>query len=162
MWCKVNGFGWPGMASTYSTDSFARSAYHVLVEEKRYSAKDIARTLGMKYATFHARLIGRVPFRPEEIVALLHVVPDIRLADALLAASPFLAVPKTPPAADGEGETIRIAIEAVNEAARALAEIERAEHDGGVNGAQHRGTIDTHLLGAERALAQVRTRLHKG
>lgn len=145
-----------------NTDNFARAAYNVLVEEKRYAAKEIARALGMKYATFHARLIGRVPFRPEEIVALLREAPDIRLVDALLSASPFVAVPKVAASPDAPNDgVVTMAIEAVNQAAQALAEIEAAQRDSRLADPQRKGTVNNHILSAERALAQVRTRLEK-
>lgn len=149
-------------AWSHATDGFARAAYRVLVEEKRYSAKDVARALGMKYATFHARLIGRVPFRPDEIVALLREAPDIRLVDALLSSSPFVAIPKVDSPSDAPADGVmRIAIEAIAEATTALAEIERAQEDARSPEGPRKAAIDGHIRAAERALAQVRVRLDK-
>jgi hypothetical protein len=159
-WLPQNGYRRMSQAWSHTTDGFARAAYRVLVEEKRYSAKEVARALGMKYATFHARLIGRVPFRPEEIAALLREAPDIRLVDALLSSSPFVAIPKlespTETPADG---VMRIAIEAISEATTALAEIERAQEGARLGDAQRKAEIDSHIRAAERALALVRLRL---
>ena len=73
----------------------------ILMVEKRYSVTEIAARLGMNYATLYARVSGRGFFSPEELRRLLHFVPDIRLADWLLADSAFIPatrIEKTDPA----------------------------------------------------------------
>lgn len=142
------------------TDAFARMAYRVLVEEKKFSAKDVATALGMKYATFHARLIGRVPFRPDEIVALLRAVPDVRLVDALLGTTPFVAVPKVE--ADVKrtrNPMLRNAIDAVTETTKVLDTVERVQGVDRIADPGLRATLDDHVRAAERALAGLRVRL---
>ena len=45
-------------------EGFASVTHRLLVVEKMKPVADVARALGMKYATLHARIIGRIPFRP--------------------------------------------------------------------------------------------------
>ncbi|MBM3486921.1 MAG: hypothetical protein FJX67_09855 [Alphaproteobacteria bacterium] len=142
------------------TDAFARMAYRVLVEERKYSAKDVATALGMKYATFHARLIGRVPFRPDEIIALLCAVPDVRIVDALLGTTRFVAVPKVE--ADNKrvrNPILRNVIDAVSETTKVLDMVGRVQGADRIDDPDLRATLEDHVRAAERALAGLRARL---
>lgn len=92
--------------SKIEQDKFAKAAYRVLIIEKARHTRDVANALGLKYATFHARLVGRIPFRPGEISSLLKHVPDIRLADALLTGTDFRPVRRLPQSIESTPRTV--------------------------------------------------------
>jgi hypothetical protein len=97
---------------------FAAIVHQILVRERRRSMRDVAAALGLSYAALHARVSGRVPFSPTDINLLLHEVPDVRLVDALLRHTRFVAFEKPHPARSGGGGT---AIEAASAALRHIA-----------------------------------------
>lgn len=111
-------------------DRFSKVAYRLLIVEKVLSARAVAAALGMKYATFHARLAGRIPFRPEEISALLRAVPDMRLADALLSGTAFRAVRRNAkPLPDREAQFLRKPAEKAGRVAEAFRDLQVALAD---------------------------------
>ena len=83
--------------ATGGGDQFSRLVRHILVKEKRDSISSLASAMGMSYANFHARVIGRVRFRPDEINQLIHVLPDPRLSEFLLRGTAFMAVARPRP-----------------------------------------------------------------
>lgn len=144
------------------TADFAALVHHLLVAEKRRPVKDVATALGMKYATFYARMIGRVPFDPDEINALLREVPDHRLVDCLLADTAYIAVPRPPeaPKADARENTgiVQHALQSAAESFGILREMTLVLDDG-VLAAEARERITAHIHEAERGLAALRWRL---
>ena len=74
-------------------DGFSKLVYQILVIEKRRAIRDVAAAVGMEYASFHARVIGRTHFKAEEVSRLIAEVPDPRLCDYLLRNTGFIAVP---------------------------------------------------------------------
>lgn len=116
----------------------------------------------MKYATFYARMIGRVPFDPDEINALLREVPDHRLVDCLLADTLYIAVqrPSSAPRPDA-GDNTGIVTHAVQSAAESfgiLREMTLVLDNGGLSD-DARERIAAHIQEAERGLAALRWRL---
>ncbi len=97
---------------------FAAIVHQILIRERRRPMRDVAAALGLSYAALHARVSGRVPFSPMDINLLLHEVPDVRLVDALLRHTRFVAFEKPHPARSGGGAT---AIEAATAALRNIA-----------------------------------------
>jgi hypothetical protein len=97
---------------------FAAIAHQILIRERRRPMRDVAAALGLSYAALHARVSGRVPFSPMDINLLLHEMPDVRLVDALLRHTRFVAFEKPHPARSGGGAT---AIEAATAALRNIA-----------------------------------------
>lgn len=51
--------------------------------------------MDMEYSTLYSRVVGRAPFRSEEINDLLIAAPDTRLVDALLQQTRFIGVERT-------------------------------------------------------------------
>ena len=135
---------------------FAPLLHQILVRERLYSMREVADALGMSYAAFHARVIGRVPFSPGEINALLREVSDIRLVDALLRHTRFSALERPQPGGSGVG------VNAQGAALHALQEIVGALKDMAPDGgppeldAATLARIDAHLHVAQRALATLR------
>ena len=81
---------------------FAQLVYQLLVVEKVRDLDEVARDMGLKYATLHARLNRRVHFRPAEIRALLGAAPDARLALYFLENTCFVPAQRAPPDADAQ------------------------------------------------------------
>lgn len=135
---------------------FAPLLHQVLVRERQRPMREVADALGMSYAAFHARVIGRVPFSPGEINALLREVPDIRLVDALLRHTRFSVVERPQPGGTIAGES------ANRTALRAVQEIVDALKDMGTDGVPQEigpesvARIDAHLNEAQRLLATLR------
>jgi len=143
------------------TADFAALVHHLLVAEKRRPVKEVAKALGMKYATFYARMIGRVPFDPDEINGLLREVPDHRLVDCLLADTQYIAVPRPPmrkPDARGNTGIVEHALQSAAEPFGILREMILVLDDGGL-GPDARERITSHIHEAERGLAALRWRL---
>jgi len=144
------------------TADFAALVHHLLVAEKRRPVKEVAKALGMKYATFYARMIGRVPFDPDEINALLREVPDHRLVDCLLAETQYIAVPRPPAGRKPDArENTGIVVHALQSAAESfgiLREMTLVLDDGGLD-PEARDRITAHIHEAERGLAALRWRL---
>jgi hypothetical protein len=140
-------------------DAFAKMARQILVIEKQRSVRDVALALGMQYATFYARLNGRVPFRPEEITRLLREVPDPRLADCLLANTEFLAVRQLP----GRGvedarHAVAVAIRSAEETLQAVRILNEAIAHSHPDPAI-RGKVEEHVVEARRGLAALQLAL---
>ena len=143
------------------TSSFAAMVHRILVVEKRRPAKEVAAALGMKYATFYARMIGRVPFDPDEINALIREIPDSRLVDRLLSETPFVGVPRQAEPMETQKDNaslVQLAVHSVEESVGALREMTIALDDGGI-GPTVRVRIESHIIEAERDLAALRLRL---
>ena len=133
--------------------SFAAIVHRVLIRERRRPMRDVAAALGLSYAAFHARVSGRVPFSPLDINLLLHEVPDLRLVDALLRHTRFVAFEKPHPARAAGGATaLQAALAALRgladliEDIAAIAEGRRPVHDGGID-------PEARLEEAQRAIA---------
>jgi hypothetical protein len=99
---------------------FAAIAHRLLVRERRRPMRDVAAALGLSYAALHARVSGRVPFSPLDINLLLHEIPDLRLVDALLRHTRFVAFEKPHPARGVAGSS---ALQAATGALRGLADL---------------------------------------
>ena len=140
-------------------EGFAGVTHRLLVVEKMKPVADAARALGMKYATLHARIIGRIPFRPAEVNALIRELYDLRLADCLLANTSFMAVPRPKVLnARRNAGLMRDAIDAVAQSVGVLREVERDMNDGRIDRAA-RARIEAQVLAAERAFAILRSQL---
>ena len=138
---------------------FASLVYTILVLDKRWSMKDVAAKLDMKYPTFYARVHERVEFSLAEAVALLKVMPDQRLASYLLDGSSFIAVKQDDYTNLNEEENLhRGATRTVLEASDILREVEKAIEDEKVDH-QDRRRIQVEIEEAERALASLREKL---
>lgn len=140
-------------------DLFAKTAYRILVVEKAKPVRDVARALGMTYATLHARLLGRVPFRPDEINRLLQEVPDVRLADRLLSDTEFMAMPRPPfTPSTPQDVTSDLALKAASSVADALRDVDSAVDDRLSDPALSE-RIEARIVDAERALERLRFRI---
>ncbi len=138
---------------------FAPLLHQILVRERRHSMREVADALGMSYAAFHARVIGRVPFSPGEINTLLREVCDIRLVDALLRHTRFSALERPQPGGSSGGMNAQgTALLALQEIVGALKDM---APDGGPSAldAATVERIDAHLNEAQRALATLRLAL---
>lgn len=143
---------------TSATERFCDVVHRVAVVERRRPLKVLAHELGLKYATLYARVIGRVPFSPEEVNSLLRELPDRRLADCLLQGTPFIAVesPSADPA--GAGGELKRSVARMRAAADALAKVETRVEGGVDEDALVRGLL-TDVNQAEAALAALREAL---
>lgn len=142
-------------------DGFARLVHQILVVEKRRPVRDVAAALGMDYANFQARLMGRVRFRPIEIVCLLHELPDQRLCDYLLQGSPYVAVPRPDPSAAApahDASALQSAGAMSLQCAISVAKISDAVSNGGLQPSEI-DELRSHLMEAERALLALRAKL---
>ncbi len=140
-------------------DAFAKVARQILVVEKLRSVRDVAAALGMQYATFYARLNGRVPFRPDEITQLLREVPDPRLADCVLAHTEFLAVRRPQVRSfDDVRNAVGMAIRSAEETLEALRVINEAAVNSHLDPAI-RGKVEGHVTEAQRGLAALQMAL---
>lgn len=136
---------------------FARLIHQLLVIEKQRPVARIAQALGMSYPTFYARVCGRVPFRPEEITALLREIPDARLVDLLLSGTHFIGVRRPERRRNLRPNRIwNDAVHTICEAAELLRELESALDDKMIDAVQ-RCRIEAHINEAERALEAIRT-----
>ena len=140
-------------------DGFAELAHRVLVHERGWSLQEVAEKMGMKYHTLYARLRGRVSFTPEEVRALLRIVPDARLANYLLEGTPFIAVDRfVGQGGPSDADVHRGATRSVLEASDVLRAVEIGLLDKKIDH-QDRQKISAEISEAERALASLRTRL---
>lgn len=135
---------------------FVPLLHQILVRERQRPMREVADALGMSYAAFHARVIGRTPFSPGEINALLREVSDIRLVDALLRHTRFSAMERPQPggaiAGDSPQKTALHALEEIVDALKDMgADVSPRAYDAGT--VAH---IDAHLNEAQRALATLR------
>ena len=138
---------------------FASAVRQILVIEKQRPLRDVAQALGMEYATFHSRVNGRAPFRPEEITKLIVEVPDPRLVDALLADTRFIGVERLEQPGWGDGaEAVGAALQSATEMLAALAHIHAAAANGRIDTAARRH-LEAHVHEAERSLARLRLAL---
>lgn len=138
--------------------TFAELAHRILVHERGWSLQEVAEKMGMKYHTLYARLRGRVSFTPEEVRALLMIVPDARLANFLLDSTPFIAVDRA--LVDGKSDTDvhRGATKSVLEVSDVLRAVEQGLVDQKIDHID-RARIVQEINEAERALAALRARL---
>ncbi len=135
---------------------FVPLLHQILVRERRNSMREVADALGMSYAAFHARVIGRVPFSPGEINALLREISDIRLVDALLRHTRFSALERPQPGGSSVGVNAQgAALHALQEIVGALKDMapDRGPPELDAETVEH---IDAHLNEAQRALATLR------
>jgi hypothetical protein len=138
---------------------FVALLHHILVRERRRSMREVADVLGMSYAALHARVIGRVPFSPGEINALLREVADIRLVDALLRHTRFSALERPQPGGSSAGAGAQgAALHAMKEIVDALRDMIPEGSSAGLD-TETIERIDTHLNEAQRALATLRLAL---
>ena len=131
----------------------------MLIAEKKWPLKDVAKRMGMQYATLHARLHQRVVFSPEEVRDLIGAAPDIRLIEFFLDDTPFIAVDRTALPEGSEIETLHLgATRTVLEAADVLRAVETALDDARIDH-RERAKIGKEIAEAEHALAALRSRL---
>ena len=150
----------PGAAAAEAC-GFRGLLHRLLTREQVAGVADVARGLGLSYASFYARLRGRASFRPEELRRVLALVPDRRLADHLLADSPFIAVPRTDvPATAAPGEPMSDALSALEQVTTLMRELDAAERAGRL-GRARRERIERSVHEAERSLATLRRRLSR-
>lgn len=138
--------------------TFAELAHRILVHERGWSLQEVAEKMGMKYHTLYARLRGRVSFTPEEVRALLTIVPDARLANFLLESTPFIAVDRALVDSKSDTDVHRGATKSVLEASDVLRAVEQGLIDQKIDHVD-RARIVQEINEAERALAALRARL---
>ncbi len=81
-------------ASHAAHDGFAALVNRLLLTDDRIRPRDLADALGLSYHTLHARLSGRSSFTAVELKRLFQYYPDPRIADYLLAGTPYIAIPR--------------------------------------------------------------------
>ena len=136
--------------------TFAEATRQILVVEKKYPMALTAQAMGMEYATLYSRVTGRTPFRPEEINSLLIEAPDVRLIDALLQDTVYVAVER--PTANGWGDAREImsaSLQSVQEVLKAVMVMNSAA-DKARWSEGDRSRIEAHIQEAESSLARVR------
>jgi hypothetical protein len=141
--------------SRTAPDAFSRLVRQILLVEKQRPMGDVAAEIGMNYASFYARVIGRVSFHPEEIAALLRAVPDRRLIDWMLCRTGYIAVERPSAEACG-GDALATALKLTDHSLAALRALCHAEADS--DGAQA-DILRQHLYEAERAIGALWLRL---
>jgi len=116
---------------------------------------DVADAVGMEYANFHARVIGRTRFKAAEMSALIREIPDCRLCDLLLRDTPFIAVPR--PEGHNGSRTIglREAARLTAESAAAVQHLSTAAVRGYLEPKEYE-QLAAHITEAERAVAAIR------
>ena len=140
-------------------DGFAARAYQLLITEKLKPAKSVAAALGIKYPALHARLIGRTPFRPDEITALIAETRDVRLVDRLLDGTPFMAVNRPEAPSNGtRHHLLHDAVAAVSASVSLLRETEEALKSGPID-RDERARIEAQINDAARTLETLRRHL---
>ncbi|HTP77041.1 MAG TPA: phage regulatory CII family protein [Rhizomicrobium sp.] len=138
---------------------FWEIARQLLVVEKVRPLGDVAQSVGMEYATLYSRVNGRTPFRLDEARALLVEVPDVRLADALLQGTSFMAVERLDELGWGKPtDAIESALQSAREMLEILTDINTATASRRLDKAS-RTHIEQHLHEAERALARLKLAL---
>lgn len=146
-------------AQSNQPDALADLVHQMLVVEQKASMQEVARKLGMRYPTFYARVRGRVPFSAADINAILRIVPDVRLADALLVGTGVMAVPRPDIAAPSpDGGAINDCAGVLREITEALAEIDDKSLDEMGDPAAI-AQIEQHVDEAERCLVTLKQRL---
>ena len=140
-------------------DGFSRLVHKLLVKEKVARLPEVARTLGLSYANFYARVAGRVAFKPDEINRLIQVVRDPRLCEYLLRGSEFVAVRR--PAAGEVARHADVLHAATALAQEALTIIVQASDamTGKGSPAESQEEILNHVASAERAVSALRSGL---
>lgn len=142
------GSGPRDVSAAPRTEEFAAVLHRILARERSRSMRDVAAALGLSYPAFYARISGRVPFSTVEIQRVLQEVPDPRLADALLAGTPFGAFLRARLTGGRAGE------DALGTALRAMQEVLALVQ--GLSAAEEASALQQHLDEAERALAILR------
>ncbi len=137
---------------------FSERLREVLAEDHRGEASRLAHHLGLNEHNFRARLAGRVRFTLNEIKALLHHIPDLRLAHCLLEGTEFEARPIQ--AAGQPGDLLTGAMDATQEASDVMEEVRQALQDQSISHLDRRN-IERELVRAEMALATVRRGLEQ-
>ena len=149
------------MAADTNKSAFADLVYTVLVAEKKWPLKEVAKDMGMLYATLHARLHQRVAFSPEEIRALIAAAPDIRFAAYFLEGTPFIAIDGYAEPTDDSPESVHLgATKTVLETADVLRAVEQSLDDNHID-QRDKARIGKEIAEAERALATLRYRLEE-
>ena len=144
-----------------SSGEFAVLLRRLLVIERVRPVREVATALGMTYSSFHARLHGRVAFRPEEITRVLRIVPDMRLLDCLLLDTGFLAVARPE---NAEMVDMRLAVGMTVRSAEAVLATLRTLHEALFTadlGRSWRGEVEQQILEAQRGLATLSLALPK-
>lgn len=139
-------------------DEFSRLVYRILVTEKRRAIRDVAIAIGMEYASFHARVIGRTHFKAEEVSRLIAEVPDPRLCDYLLRNTAFVAVPRPMPTVSPKQSAFQAAVQLANESLATIAHIGDTLLDGQLDAAGYEH-ISNHVREAERSVSNLRAGL---
>lgn len=99
---------------------FAALVRQILIIEQGIRPGELASALLLSYHALHARFTNRTGFSPEEIKRLLQLYPEPRLADHLLARSPYIAIPR-PAMIDGSPyHPVRTGLQALRDLAELM------------------------------------------
>jgi hypothetical protein len=139
-------------------DELSRLVYQILVTEKRRPIREIAAAVGMEYASFHARVIGRTHFKAEEMSRLIREVPDPRLCDYLLRNTRFVAVPRPEPSTNPTLGVFEAALQLMSESLATVGHIGETLSEGKTNPAAFEH-LSAHVREAERAVSNLRASL---
>jgi hypothetical protein len=139
-------------------DEFSRLVYQILVVEKRRAIRDVAASVGMEYASFHARVIGRTHFKAEEVSRLIAEVPDPRLCDYLLRNTIFVAVPKPASTVNPKQNAFQAAVQLATEGMATLGHLGETLLNGQFDQAGYEH-LSNHIREAERAVGTLRASL---
>jgi hypothetical protein len=139
-------------------DELSRLVYQILVTEKRRPIREIATAVGMEYASFHARVIGRTHFKADEMSRLIREVPDPRLCDYLLRNTQFVAVPRPAPSTNPTLGVFQAAVQLATESLATVGHIGEtlAGAEAGPVAFEH---LSAHVQEAERAVSNLRASL---
>ncbi len=75
-----------------SHEDFAGLIRRVLLTDRVIRLQALAESLNLNYQALHARMLGHVAFLPVELRQLFRMFPDPRLAEYLLAGTPYTAI----------------------------------------------------------------------
>ncbi|MCP4559170.1 MAG: hypothetical protein GY873_29155 [Bosea sp.] len=110
--------------------TFASLAHRLLIQEREadFSIESVAGRMGMSYDMLYSRLIQRTAFRPAEVTRLIATTRNMRLAQEILASTPFIAA-KSPQAAPAEAELIDLTLDHVEHSIEVLGAVREAIAD---------------------------------
>lgn len=72
---------------------FTNKLHRMIVNDKRYSIKELSDGLSLTYDAFYSRLAGRVYFRPDEITKIINITKNYELASIIMENTDFLVIP---------------------------------------------------------------------
>ncbi|NOD62113.1 MULTISPECIES: phage regulatory CII family protein [unclassified Ruegeria] len=137
---------------------FASLVHRILTTDTKYSSKNIAAQMGMKYDAFYSRLRNRTLFSADEIQDLIRVMPDVRLVAYLLEETRFVAADRVSTEGDVEEEHL---YRATNRIVLEASEVMRAMHQAlADHTVDHQEAIKIRLEIEEAERALVALRVH--